>query len=283
MNCRGRGLSTPPAGGKRRETITASEDRPQAIANHKHAKRDPSSGPVARQSQIPSPLRYNENPFGGGAGPAEFSARALTHAPNRRRRNAAVTVSDSPTQQATIVLSELTRGDSSAAERLLPLVYAELRSLAGSYFRAQPADHTLQPTALVHEAFIRLIDQTSVEWNDRAHFFAVAATAMRQILTDHARRSKALKRGGDRERVSLENAPTPAEKGEVDLVALDEILTKLEGFDPRKHRILELRFFGGLSVEEVARILEVSKTTVENEWRAARAWLNYELSKGERA
>ena len=180
---------------------------------------------------------------------------------------------------ATHYLTELAGGDPLAAERLLPLVYAELRALAGSYFRGQASDHTLQPTALVHEAFMRLVDQTRVVWNDRAHFFAIAATAMRQILTDYARRSKAEKRGGDRERISLDKVVTPAANQEYDLVALDDVLTRLAALDPRKHRIVELRFFGGLSVEDVARVLNVSKTTVEGDWRAARAWLSYELSK----
>jgi RNA polymerase sigma-70 factor (ECF subfamily) len=180
---------------------------------------------------------------------------------------------------ATQVLAELGRGDQAAAERLLPLVYGELRALAGSYFRQQRPDHTLQPTALVHEAFVRLIDLTGAAWKDRAHFFAVAAMAMRQILTDHARRQRAAKRGGDWERISLDQAIVPPEGGDIDIVALDDVLTRLAELDARKHRIVELRFFGGLSVEEVAGVLEVSKTTVESEWRAARAWLSLELSR----
>ena len=181
---------------------------------------------------------------------------------------------------ATQMLTELCRGDASAAERLLPLVYFELRALAGSYFRHQRPDHTLQPTALVHEAFVRLIDQTDVKWKDKTHFFAVAATATRQILTDHARRSRAAKRGGDWEQVTLDDAVKPLDEKRIDLIALDDAMTRLSEFDRRKHRIVELRFFGSLSVEEVARFIDVSKTTVESEWRAARAWLNYELSKG---
>jgi RNA polymerase sigma-70 factor, ECF subfamily len=161
-------------------------------------------------------------------------------------------------------------------------VYAELRALAGSYFRHQRSDHTLQPTALVHEAFVRLIDQSNAQWNDRAHFFAVAATAMRQILTDHARRHNADKRGGDWQKVSLDAAaaaPNSSDQGEIDIVALDEALTRLQSLDARKHRIVELRFFGGLSVDDVAKLLSVSKTTVEGDWRSARAWLSAELSK----
>jgi len=183
--------------------------------------------------------------------------------------------------EATLALKEIGLGDDAAAERLLPLVYAELRALAGSYFRHQRADHTLQPTALVHEAFVRLIDQTNAQWNDRSHFFAVAATAMRQILTDHARRHNADKRGGDWQKVGLDQAAaagSDSDRDEIDIVALDEALTRLQALDARKHRIVELRFFGGLSVDDAATLMGVSKTTAESDWRAARAWLSAELS-----
>jgi RNA polymerase sigma-70 factor, ECF subfamily len=185
--------------------------------------------------------------------------------------------------EATMLLQAMAGGDEAAAERLFPLVYEELRALAGSYFRHQPGNHTLQPTALVHDAYLRMIDQSG--WNNRAHFMAVAATAMRQILTDHARRRNADKRGGEWEKVGFDaaldqEAPQgggTGGDGELDLVALDEVLTKLEGLDARKHRVVELRFFGGLKVEEVAEVMGISKTTVESEWRAARAWLGVEL------
>ncbi len=180
---------------------------------------------------------------------------------------------------ATRILNAAADGDPAAAEQLLPLVYAELRALAASHFRNQRQDHTLQPTALVHEVFLRLVDQTHVGWRSRAHFMAIAATAMRQILTDHARRKKAEKRGGGLRRVNLEHAADAAEQQQVDLVALDDILSRLAELDPRKHRVVELRYFGGLSVDEVAEVLGVSKTTVESDWRAARAWLNVELSR----
>ena len=183
--------------------------------------------------------------------------------------------------EATRVLSELGRGDASAAQRLLPLVYDELRALAGAHFRRQEADHTLQPTALVHEAFLRLVDQTSVEWNDRPHFFAVAATAMRQILIDHARRRRAAKRGGQMQRVTLDAAGTPPTESPIDLIALDDALAALAALDERKHQVVVMRFFGGLSVDEVANVLEVSKTTVESDWRSARAWLGVRLERGE--
>lgn len=179
---------------------------------------------------------------------------------------------------ATRIFAELKAGDESAAQRLLAHVYPELHALAARYFHQQPASHTLQPTALVHEAFMRLIDQSGSAWNDREHFFAVAATAMRQILTDHARRRRAVKRGGDRAQLSLESSSEPSEDAPVDLIDLDEALSRLAELDARKHRVVELRYFGGLTVDEVARVLQLSKTTVESEWRAARAWLNAELS-----
>jgi RNA polymerase sigma-70 factor, ECF subfamily len=180
---------------------------------------------------------------------------------------------------ATRILNDLSAGTPGASEALLPLVYGELRALAASYFRNQPSDHTLQPTALVHEAFLKMIDQTGAHFKGRAHFFAVAATAMRQILTDHARRTRTAKRGGEWERMTLDQAAVPAEFREVDLVALDDLLSKLQSVDARKYRVVEMRFFGGLAVEEVADVLGVSKTTVESEWRMARAWLSVELKK----
>ena len=185
------------------------------------------------------------------------------------------------THDATMFLRQIGDGDADAAQQLLPLVYEELRALAGGHFRRQRADHTLQPTALVHEAFVRLIDQTNAQYKDRSHFFAVAATAMRQILTDHARRKKADKRGGEWEKVSLDHV-AGSDRGAglqtLDLVALDDALTELAQLDPRKHRVVELRFFGGLSVDEVAEVLAVSKTTVESDWRGARAWLSAQLN-----
>lgn len=178
---------------------------------------------------------------------------------------------------ATLLLVQLNRGDASAADRLLPLIYEELRALAGSIFRGQRADHTLQPTALVHEAFIRLIDQNNADFEDRTHFFAVAATAMRHILTDHARRTSAQKRGGEWNKVNLSDVSPPTGESEIDVAALDETLSTLAELDPRQARVVELRFFGGLTMEEIARVLGVSKATVELDWRAARAWLGTQL------
>ncbi len=163
----------------------------------------------------------------------------------------------------------------------MPLVYAELRNLAGSFFRHQQKDQTLQPTALVHEAFLRLVDQTNMQWANRAHFMAVAALAMRQILADHARRRGAAKRGGDWARLSLDQAVAPDAQPEVDIERLDAVLTKLEALDERRHRVVLLRFFGGLTVEDAAQVMGVSTSTVEGDWRSARAWLSMELSKRE--
>jgi RNA polymerase sigma factor (TIGR02999 family) len=192
----------------------------------------------------------------------------------------------SEVENATQLLHRLAAGDSNAAERLLPLVYDELRARAMAHFRHQPPDHTLQPTALVHEAFMRMIDQTRPPtWNDRAHFCAVAATAMRQILIDHARAKNAEKRGGDRDRVGLEAIGDSGSAGHghgelepVDLLALDDALKGLAAIDQRQARIVELRFFAGLSVDEVAEALGVSPRTVDLDWKMAKAWLSRTLS-----
>lgn len=178
----------------------------------------------------------------------------------------------------TRLLADVGAGDRDAAAKLLPLVYDELRMVADRYFRRQHADHTLQPTALVHEAFLRLIDQTSAKWNDRAHFFAVAATAMRQILVNHALAKGAQKRGGGRAKILLNPEVAASPEDGFDPVELDEVLTKLAELDARKAKVVELRFFSGLANEEVASVLGVSLTTVEADWRMARAWLSKALS-----
>jgi RNA polymerase sigma-70 factor (ECF subfamily) len=187
------------------------------------------------------------------------------------------------TAHATQALAELASGDSSAASRLLPLVYDELRSLAGAWLRGQRSGHTLQPTALVHEAYLRLVDQTGAHWQSRAHFMAVAATAMRQILIDHARRQQAAKRGGNWRRISLDQAADALPLPEVDVLALDEALTRLAALNPRQAQIVEMRFIAGLSVDETAHVLDVSPRTVKFDWRMARAWLLRELRKGEQS
>lgn len=176
----------------------------------------------------------------------------------------------------------MSAGESHAAEELLPLVYGQLRALAGIYFRHQPANHTLQPTALVNEAFLKLAASSS-DWKDRAHFCAVAATAMRQILQNHARGKRAAKRSADRADVSIDQFATPGGADVLDLVALEDALAKLASLDARQARIVELRFFGGLTHDEIAFVLDVSTRTVEKEWRRVRAWLSRELSEEPRS
>lgn len=179
----------------------------------------------------------------------------------------------------TQLLADLRGGDTTALERLMPLVYDELKRLAGSVFRSQPDNHTLQPTALVHEVFLRLAGKDAIAFNDRQHFFRVAAQAMRQLLTDHARAARAQRRGGQRERVFLDSGVAAATEGaDIDLVALDDVLTQLTALDERQGRIVELRFLAGLSVEETAQTLGVSARTVELDSRLARAWLRRALA-----
>jgi len=182
--------------------------------------------------------------------------------------------------ETTRLLHALDTHDPTAAPRLFAIVYDELHAVARRLFRRQPADQTLQPTALVNEAFLRLVDQTSADWQSRAHFLAVAARAMRQILTDHARARARAKRGGEMCRVTLDQAVTPITDSAPELLDLDDALQRLQALDERQSKIVELRFFGGLTVEEVAHVLGVSKSTVESEWRMARAWLHRELSEG---
>jgi RNA polymerase sigma factor (TIGR02999 family) len=175
------------------------------------------------------------------------------------------------------LLAELERGDTSAAAKLLPLVYDQLRAVADGFFRGQPSDHTLQPTALVHEAYLRLVHQEGQKWSSRAHFFAVAAKAMRQILINHAERRAAAKRGGDRQKLTLNEHLTPARECDVDLLELNEAVSRLSELSERMGQVVELRFFGGLTVEEVAHVLSVSRRTVEGDWNMARAWLSREM------
>ena len=188
-------------------------------------------------------------------------------------------MSASEAGRTTRILKDVRRGDSSAAEKLFPLVYDELRSLARRELRNERAGHTLQPTALVHEAYLRLVDQNGVEWQDRAHFLGFAARVMRQVLVDHARRRHAQKREGGI-RVTLSDAVKSSDETDGhDLLDLDDALGRLRELDERKSRIIELRYFGGLGDKETAEVLEVSVTTVERDWRMARAWLLRELSR----
>ena len=183
----------------------------------------------------------------------------------------------SESQEVTLLLSALTRGEDGAASKLVPVVYDELRRLAGSYMRRERVDHTLQATALVHEAYMKLVEQRSVNWQSRAHFFGIAAQLMRRILIDHARGHTREKRGGDHQKVSLDEAFVFVEQRADELLAVDDSLNLLAKIDPRQARIVELRFFGGLSVEEAAEVLGVSPKTVKRDWSVAKAWLYADL------
>ncbi|MGI8567263.1 MAG: sigma-70 family RNA polymerase sigma factor [Pyrinomonadaceae bacterium] len=163
---------------------------------------------------------------------------------------------------------------SSVVDALLPLIYDELRNLAANYLRRERRDHTLQPTALVHEAYLRLVDQRSVNWQNRAHFFGVAAQLMRRILVDHARAHNAEKRGHDFQKLSLDENIDKADERSAELIALDDALKELAEIDEQKSRIVELRYFGGLTVEETAEVLGVTPITIKRHWRMAKAWLH---------
>jgi RNA polymerase sigma-70 factor (ECF subfamily) len=180
-----------------------------------------------------------------------------------------------PSSSATItdLLIQWRDGDEAALDRLIPLVYEELRRMAHYYMRRRRPGDTLQTTALINEAYLRLADHKNMRWQNRAHFFAVSAQAMRRILIDHARSRNAAKREGSIIKVSLAQAENVGERRGVELIALDDALKELAVFDQRKSRIVELRYFGGLSVEETAHVLEVSAVTVKREWRAAKLWL----------
>jgi RNA polymerase sigma factor (TIGR02999 family) len=175
--------------------------------------------------------------------------------------------------EVTRLLLDWSKGDPAALERLMPVIYDELRRLARSFLRKERRGHLLQTTALVHEAYLRLIDQRQVHWQNRAHFFAISAQLMRRILVDHARRRAAAKRGGDPDPVTLTDFPElPLQRG-IDVLALDHALSKLAALDPRQSRIVELKCFGGLSSDETAEALELSPRTVRREWTIAKAWL----------
>jgi RNA polymerase sigma-70 factor (ECF subfamily) len=182
--------------------------------------------------------------------------------------------------EITQLLRAWSDGQQGPPERLLPLVYEELRRLARSYMLRERPDHTLQTTALVHEAYLRLVDVSSASFQDRAHFFGMCALLMRRILVDSARSRASSKRGGDWRPVQLEDALVVSPESEMDLVGLDDALKALEAVDPRKSRVVELRFFGGLSVEESAEVLKVSVETVMRDWKLAKSWLRRELGVG---
>jgi RNA polymerase sigma factor (TIGR02999 family) len=170
-------------------------------------------------------------------------------------------------------------GDPAAFEKLVPLVDGELRRLARHYMRGERVGHTLQPTALINEVYLRLIDWGSISWQDRAHFFGLSARLMRRVLVDHARRQRRGKRGGDALTIVFDEAAVAAEERTADLVAIDDALNALATHDVRKSQIVELRFFGGLSVEETAEVLKISSRTVKREWSLARAWLYCQLTR----
>lgn len=186
-----------------------------------------------------------------------------------------------PPGDITRLLADLRGGNPDARGQLIPLVYDELRRLASHYMRQERSDHTLQATALVHEAYMRLVEQREVSWENRAHFFGVAANLMRRILVDHARAKKAEKRGGLVQRLPLDQALQYCEEKSDELIALDDALTRLATCDPRQCQIVELRFFGGLTEDETASILGVSPRTVKRDWKIARLWLHGEISRAE--
>lgn len=180
--------------------------------------------------------------------------------------------------QVTRLLQEWSEGDESALAKLMPLVHDELHRLAHQHMRRESAGHVLQTSALINEAYLRLVDQPQIRWQDRAHFFGIAARIMRRILVDEARRRNAAKRGGSLIQVSLDEAGTVVQDQAANVAALDDALQRLEAIDERQGKIVELRFFGGLSIEETAEVLKVSPGTVMRDWTFARAWLRNEMS-----
>jgi RNA polymerase sigma-70 factor (ECF subfamily) len=178
------------------------------------------------------------------------------------------------------LLARASGGDMRAADELLPLVYNKLRALAADLMRRERADHTLDPTALVHEAYLKLVDQTRARWEDRTHFFSVAAQALRRVLVDHARGHARAKRGGLQAKLPLCEGLITAYEQTIDTLALDDALNRLAEQDAQRARVVELRFFGGLTIDEIAAVLQLSTRTVERQWRYARAWLYRELSNG---
>lgn len=186
-------------------------------------------------------------------------------------------------QNVTQLLISWGSGDKEALDKLLPVVYDELRKQAARYLRRERVGHTLQTTALIHEAYLRLVDQKNVHWQNRAQFFGLAAQLMRRILVDHARTKKRAKRGGSDIRVSLTGAKVLAKSEDLDVVALDEALDRLAQIDEQQSKIVELRFFSGLTVEETAEVLSISPATVKRDWSMAKAWLHRELSSNEQS
>jgi len=183
-------------------------------------------------------------------------------------------------QEITQLLLSWSKGDGSALDQLIPLVYPELRRMARAYMNREKSGHTLQTSALINEAYLRLVNQQQIAWQDRAHFYAVSAQIMRHILVDHARRYRRDKRGGGAEHLPLDETPVGCNERAVELMALDDALTRLAAIDARKSQIVELRFFGGLTVDETAEVMKLAPITIMREWRAAKAWLGREVSGG---
>lgn len=190
-------------------------------------------------------------------------------------------MSDNSSQQITLLLIDWSKGDEHALEQLMPLVYDELRRMAKNYMRGQPAGHTFQTTELIHEAYLKLARQDDQNWKNRAHFFGVAAKAMRHILVDYARSKHRIKRGGQQERVSLVDDMAVTSGQSEEIVALDDALNRLAEMDERKSRVVEMKFFGGLKIEEIAEVLKISPETVKRDWSFSKTWLLRELSVAE--
>jgi RNA polymerase sigma factor (TIGR02999 family) len=184
------------------------------------------------------------------------------------------------THEVTQLLIEWSNGDKAALDKLMPLIHEELRRLAHHYMHRERGDHTLQTTALVNEAYLRLVNRKDVQWQNRTHFFAIAATLMRNILVDHARSHAYAKRGGGVPRTVFDEAIVASQKRATEVLALDDALKELAVFDPQQSQVVELRFFGGLTIEETADVLALSPATIKREWKTAKAWLYHELAKG---
>jgi len=186
----------------------------------------------------------------------------------------------SSTHEVTELLTAWSGGDKAALDKLMPLIHQELRRIAHRYMSRERPGHTMQTTALVNEAYLKLVNREGVHWQNRAHFFAIASQLMRHILVDHARRHAYAKRGGGTQTISLDEAMVVSQERAAEVVALDDVLKQLAEIDPQQSRIVELRFFGGLTIEETAVVLSLSPATIKREWTSAKAWLYHELAKG---
>ena len=232
------------------------------------------------QKRSPSP-RSSVRCLGGSVSPLPIrltSSKSLANVQCGTSSARTSLSSNTAQSQITQLLKQWGEGQGQALDELMPLVYDELKRLAGSYLRRERPGHTLQSAALVNEAYVRLIDQNQVQWQNRAHFFGIAAQMMRRILVDHARSRLADKRGAGAPVLSLDEVVAEAQNHGINLLGLDEALTKLEKLDPKQGKIIELRFFSGLSIEETAIVLDISPATVKREWAAARAWLYREVN-----